>query len=60
MQNRLTIAEVDCDAHKALCTAEGISGFPMLWYYNNGVKTEYTGGRKIDALKAFTDKAAQP
>lgn len=60
MQNKLTIAEVDCEENKGLCSAEGITGFPMLWYYKNGVKTEYTGGRKIEQLKTFTEKASAP
>jgi hypothetical protein len=30
----------------------------MLVYYANGVKSEYTGGRKFDLLKEFTEKAA--
>ncbi|EGO04191.1 hypothetical protein SERLA73DRAFT_173630 [Serpula lacrymans var. lacrymans S7.3] len=60
MQNKLNVAEVNCDDHKSLCTSQGVTGFPMLFYYAHGAKTEYTGGRKYEQLIAFTDKAAAP
>ena len=58
MQNKLNVAEVNCDAHAALCKAQDVPGFPMLVYYANGAKSEYTGGRKFDPLKAFTERAS--
>lgn len=59
MQNKLTIAEVDCEDHSALCKSQGITGYPTLVYYGGaGVKSDYAGGRKIDQLKAFADKAS--
>ncbi|KAI0314733.1 thioredoxin-domain-containing protein [Amylostereum chailletii] len=62
MQHKLTLAEVDCDAHKALCTREGVSGFPMLFFYppDHGDKAEYTGNRKLDPLKAWAERAIKP
>jgi hypothetical protein len=60
MQHKLNIAEVNCDENSALCQDQDVLGYPMLQYYSGGVKTEYTGGRKIDQLKAFTEKAAAP
>ncbi|KDQ65138.1 hypothetical protein JAAARDRAFT_43901 [Jaapia argillacea MUCL 33604] len=61
MQNKLTIAEVNCDDHPALCKQEDIQGYPMLNFYTKpGVKTEYTGGRKLDLMKAFAERAASP
>lgn len=32
----------------------------MLAYYSDGSKTEYLGGRKIDQLKSFAEKASEP
>ncbi|KIM79468.1 hypothetical protein PILCRDRAFT_823363 [Piloderma croceum F 1598] len=58
MQHKLNIAEVNCEVHAALCKTEDVPGFPMLVYYANGVKSEYSGGRKFDLLKAFTERAA--
>jgi thioredoxin domain-containing protein 5 len=60
MRNQLTIAEVNCEEHNALCRAEDVQGYPMLFYYDDGVKTEYTGGRKLEQLQAFVEKVLKP
>lgn len=61
MRNQLTIAEVNCDEHNALCRTEDVQGYPMLFYYGDGgVKTEYTGGRKLEQLQAFVEKVLKP
>ena len=61
MKNQLTIAEVNCDDHNALCRAEDVQGYPMLFYYGDGgVKTEYTGGRKLEQLQVFVEKVLKP
>ncbi|KAI0368478.1 thioredoxin-domain-containing protein [Pilatotrama ljubarskyi] len=62
MQHKLAIAEVNCEEHGALCKQEGILGYPMLVYYGGkgAGKTEYTGGRKLEQLKAFADKVSGP
>ncbi|KAI8984891.1 thioredoxin-domain-containing protein [Trametes punicea] len=61
MQHKLNIAEVNCDEHSALCREEGVTGYPMLFYYGGkGTKTEYTGGRKLEQLKAFAQKVTGP
>lgn len=58
MQDKLTIAEINCDDHSSLCKEQGIKGYPTLVYFQNGVKSEYNGGRKLEQLKAFTEKAS--
>ncbi|TBU43982.1 thioredoxin-domain-containing protein [Dichomitus squalens] len=61
MQHKLTLAEVDCEAHNALCRKEGVTGYPMLQYYGDkNTRTEYTGGRKLEQLKAFAEKVSGP
>jgi thioredoxin domain-containing protein 5 len=60
MQNKLNIAEVNCDDHDAICRREGVSGYPMLFYYSEGTRTEYMGGRKLDQLAEFAEKAISP
>lgn len=61
MQHRLTVAEVDCEDQPAVCKREGVTGYPMLFFYGpTGAKTEYTGGRKFEHLSAFADKANAP
>jgi len=61
MRNRLTVAEVNCEEHNDLCRGEDVQGYPMLFYYgDDGVKTEYTGGRKPEQLQAFVEKVLKP
>ena len=59
MKNKLTIAEVNCDDNPALCKSQSIEGYPTLVFFDgNGVKSEYNGGRKLEQLKAFSEKAS--
>ncbi|KZT13191.1 thioredoxin-domain-containing protein [Laetiporus sulphureus 93-53] len=62
MQHKLAIAEVNCDEHAALCSAEGVKGFPTLIYYGGqgAGRTEYNSGRKLEQLKAFAEKVSGP
>ncbi|KAI0655239.1 thioredoxin-domain-containing protein [Cubamyces menziesii] len=61
MQHKLKIAEVNCEEHNAICRQEGVTGYPMLFYYGGkGTKTEYTGGRKLEQLRAFAEKVSGP
>jgi thioredoxin domain-containing protein 5 len=60
MQNKLDIAEVNCEDNAALCKSQDIQGYPTLVYYTTLSKTVYTGGRKFEQLKAFTEKASAP
>jgi thioredoxin domain-containing protein 5 len=59
MVNKVTIAQVDCDAHASLCHSQSIQGYPTLVYFNNGVRSEYAGGRKLDQLRAFAETASE-
>ena len=59
MQNKVTIAEVNCDDHSALCKSQDIKGYPTLVFFSNGGRSEYNGGRKLDQLKEFTEKASE-
>ncbi|KAF9563365.1 protein disulfide isomerase [Agrocybe pediades] len=62
MQNKVTVAEVNCDDHSSLCKAQDVQGYPTLVWYAQGDdpagKTEYTSGRKLDQLKDFAEKAS--
>ncbi|KAF7331691.1 Protein disulfide isomerase [Mycena kentingensis (nom. inval.)] len=59
MKERVTIGEVDCEAHESFCKSQGVGGYPTLVYYPlSGEKSEYTSGRKLDQLKAFVEKAS--
>lgn len=59
MKDKLTIAEVNCDDNASLCKSQSIEGYPTLIFFDgNRVKSEYNGGRKLEQLKAFSEKAA--
>lgn len=62
MRGKLNIAEVDCEQNSGLCRSQGIAGYPMLYYYGQRGhgKTEYTGNRKLEMLKAFSEKISGP
>jgi len=57
MKDKLTVAEVDCEAHGSLCALYRVPGYPTLIYFSSGVRSEYAGGRKLDQLKAFAETA---
>lgn len=58
VQGKLAIAEVNCDNHAALCKAHDVQGYPTLIYVTpEGLKSPYNGGRKLDQLVEFTEKA---
>ncbi|EDR04936.1 protein disulfide isomerase [Laccaria bicolor S238N-H82] len=59
MKDKVTIAEVNCDDHSALCKSQDIKGYPTLIFFSNGGRSEYNGGRKLDQLKEFTEKASE-
>lgn len=59
MQNKLTIGQVNCDDHGALCKSHGVQGYPTLIYLSEGgLRSEYNGGRKLEQLKSFAEKAS--
>ncbi|KIY51914.1 thioredoxin-domain-containing protein [Fistulina hepatica ATCC 64428] len=61
MQGKVTIAEVDCEAHGALCKSYKVKGYPTLQYFNKiDTRTEYTGARTLEKLIAFVDQASAP
>ncbi|KAL4075556.1 thioredoxin-like protein [Scleroderma citrinum] len=60
MQHKMNIAEVNCDDNNRLCSSQGVAGYPTLFYYAHGAKTEYPGSRKYDQLVAFTEQASSP
>ncbi|KAI0269411.1 thioredoxin-domain-containing protein [Gloeopeniophorella convolvens] len=61
LQHRVTVAEVNCDDHKSLCSSQGVTGFPMLFFYPaSGTKTEYAGNRKLEPMKGWVERATKP
>ena len=62
MKNKLNVAEVNCEAHSAICKKAGVTGYPMLTYFGGkgSGNTEYTGGRRLEQLQAFSEKVSGP
>ena len=61
LQRRVTVAEVNCEDYKSLCSSEGVTGFPMLFFYpESGKKSEYSGTRKLEAMKNWAERAVKP
>lgn len=61
MQGKVTISEVDCVEQPGLCKAQDIQGYPTLvWFSQEGTecRSEYLGGRKLEQLRAFVEKAS--
>lgn len=64
LKDKVNIVAVDCDAHRALCTSNGVRGFPTIKMYvhdpdnaderlESGKSNEYSGSRSLDKLKDF-------
>jgi thioredoxin domain-containing protein 5 len=61
LQRQVAVAEVNCEDYKSLCSSEGVTGFPMLVFYpGSGKKSEYSGTRKLEAMKNWAEKAVKP
>jgi len=60
LQNKLTVAEVNCDMYSSLCNQQGVEGYPMIFFYREGHKLDYTGKRTLEAMEAFSDQVMAP
>jgi thioredoxin-like negative regulator of GroEL len=61
LQRQVTVAEVNCEDYKSLCSSEDVTGYPMLFFYpESGKKSEYPGTRNFEAMKNWAERAVQP
>uniref|UniRef100_A0A7S3CQC5 Protein disulfide-isomerase n=1 Tax=Strombidium rassoulzadegani TaxID=1082188 RepID=A0A7S3CQC5_9SPIT len=56
----LSLAKVDATEQKKLAEKFGIQGFPTLFFFKNGEKQEYTGGRTKDTIVNWVLKKSGP
>jgi protein disulfide-isomerase A1 len=54
------LGKLDATEHKAVAEKFGIQGFPTLFFFKNGEKMEYTGGRTKDAIVSWVLKKSGP
>jgi len=55
-----SLAKVDATEEKKLAERFGVQGFPTLYFFKNGEKTDYTGGRTSDTLVSWILKKSGP
>lgn len=56
----LSLAKVDATEEKALAERFGIQGFPTLYFFKNGEKLDYTGGRTAETIVNWMLKKTGP
>merc|ERR1712086_11120 len=56
----ITLAKVDATEQKTVAERFAIQGFPTLFWFKNGVKSEYTGGRTSDTIVSWILKKSGP
>lgn len=56
----IPLAKVDATENKKVAEQFGIQGFPTLFWFRNGEKTEYTGGRTKDTIIQWVLKKSGP
>jgi len=54
--SKVKLAKVDATEHKEVGKEFGVKGFPTLFFFKNGVRQDYTGGRTADTIVAWLDK----
>jgi len=56
----LTIAKLDATENKAIGDRMEVKGFPTLYFFNQGAKMDYTGGRTTDTIIEWLNKKTGP
>ena len=60
IEEKIVLAQVDCDAQKTLCSKFDVTGYPTLKHFKKGVPSNYEGARTADALATAARKKATP
>lgn len=56
----IALAKVDATEQKTVAERFAVQGFPTLFWFKNGVKSEYTGGRTKDTIVQWILKKSGP
>jgi len=54
------LAKVDATENKEVAERHAVKGFPTLFFYNQGTKSDYTGGRTEDTIVSWITKKTGP
>ena len=57
--NEISIASVNCDEHKSVCSSNEVQGYPTLKLYKGDDEIPYRGGRDYDDFVNFLDKVQE-
>lgn len=60
LETPLYLAKVDATVHKKLASRFEVKGYPKLFFFKNGVKSDYPGKRETAALVQYMKKQALP
>jgi len=55
-EEEVHIAKVNCDEFSGICTGAGVSGYPTIQFYSDGVSKAYRGGRKLTDIVDYVEK----
>lgn len=50
------VAEVDCTRNEPICAEMNVHGYPTIYAFHDGDRTEHNGGRDLEDLEAFAQK----
>lgn len=51
------LKQVDCTVETALCSAQGVRGYPTVKFFNRNAEGEkYTAARTIESLREFIEE----
>lgn len=56
----IRIAKIDATENKESATKYGVTGFPSLKFFTNGVASEYTGGRTEETIVSWMVRKTGP
>ncbi|KAG0565399.1 hypothetical protein KC19_8G187000 [Ceratodon purpureus] len=56
----VVLAKVDAVEHMDFAADEGVEGYPTLYFYADGVKKPYTGGRSSDEIISWVERRIGP
>jgi protein disulfide-isomerase A1 len=56
----IELAKLDCEEHKEFCQNQGVTGYPTLMYYDNGVIRKFDERPSLDNVLTWIDRLVHP